>query len=75
MVERGCEAFLTRIMVTGEKHVPITSVLPIGGDVAHVIPKEGAPLPPTRQTKLTIEVLPSDALTFETSHQMLLFEF
>lgn len=57
-------------MATKEQSVPITSNVLLGGD--DMIPMEAAELPTTRQTELTIEELPSDALTSKTS---LPFEF
>lgn len=64
LVESGYEAFLTRIVVTGEQPDPVTSDVLTGGGITHTVPAEAAELPTTRLTELTIEVLPGDASTF-----------
>ena len=73
MVQKGCEAYLAYVIET-EKARPSVSNIPTVSDFPDVFPKELPGLPPQREIKFSIDVVPGSTPASITPYRMALVE-
>ena len=69
MVQKGCEAYLAYVIDT-KKAEPSLSDIPTVCDYPDVFPEEFPGLPPQREIKFAIDVVPGDTPASNTLYRM-----